>query len=1115
MTSEERREEEERQRQARLARARMLTILDSDEEKNAAEDTEVDPRKAVNGEAKAEVPSSVPTKDGKATGPATVSVPAVQATQATTETKTCGEIKDAAAQGSGTEGKVPPGEVKGGVGENRDAAAKGNGKGSFVAGDGVSVPAPAQVLAPAPITNNNPVPTGPVGLATLTSVAAVSNSPVQFVPESRPSEDEKNKAQTKEPTAAPNSDPGKPAAATPMTDVTSPSVPVPVVVAAKPKKKEPAGGVDSLDAFMASIAGKDDSHLKDVGETDSTVKTTQSEAAGENDVTKARVITLEEMEAMGLLGKPAEKEEKQSDTDDDKYYSDFMKKLREQPRAVEPPRETESMNIDIDASYVKALFQPQSHPKAIEPAGNISDGHPKEIDKGGVRIYNDDDDAYLLELEKDYEDDDFLARQRRQAEKKELKPVNHAEIQYPPFRKLFYIEVPEISRMDDKELKRRRKAMGGIKVRGQDCPKPVMNWYQCGLSDKVLRVIEKKGFKDMFPIQAQAIPAIMGGKDVIAIAETGSGKTLAYVLPMLRHVLDQPLSAEGEGPIAVVMAPTRELATQIHADIKIFTKTLGLRCVCVYGGAGLAGQISELKHGCEIVVCTPGRMIEVLTMSNGRVTNLARVTYVVLDEADRMLDLGFEPQIGKIIANVRPDRQAVMCSATFPKQIENLAKKVLKSPVEIVVGNRGQACRNVEQYVEVREESTKLHRLLEVLGEWSHRGSVLIFVDKHAEADNLFKELFNIGYKTLVLHGGQDQTDREFTISDFKSGVRNILVATSLAARGLDIKNVTLVVNYSCPNHTEDYVHRVGRTGRAGNKGVAITFITPDECKYAGEIMRALKLSGNPIPEDLEELDRVYREKVSKGEMEKYRPNGFVGKGYKFTEDEETKVKQVRKQLSRSFGFDADASDSDSDIEVGKDKKSKQQEEEKSREQVVAERIKDPKIKQAALDAAVNAAKIAIANGSDKDGIMKAAESAINKVIDEYKPSVSLKEGLERVMQLRDDYEAQEDTKNNRVSAEFEINDYPQLAKTRVCDKEFSSRISESTGCNISVRGVNVEMNRNPPMGQRKLYIHIEGPSKQDVQDAHREIKRVLEEAAGQAIEARYNGGGSGRYTVP
>ncbi len=183
-----------------------------------------------------------------------------------------------------------------------------------------------------------------------------------------------------------------------------------------------------------------------------------------------------------------------------------------------------------------------------------------------------------------------------------------------------------------------------------------------------------------------------------------------------------------------------------------------------------------------------------------------------------------------------------MFSATFPRSIEALAKAALKSPIEVVVGNRGQTCASIEQHVEVLENrDDKLWKLVEILGEWNEKGSILIFVEKQADADDLFKELLKIGYKCLVLHGGMDQTDREFTIQDFKDRRLNIMIATSVCARGLDIKHIVLVLNYVCPNHIEDYVHRVGRTGRAGNKGTAITFITKDECACASDLIKALE----------------------------------------------------------------------------------------------------------------------------------------------------------------------------------------------------------------------------------------------------------------------------------
>ena len=250
--------------------------------------------------------------------------------------------------------------------------------------------------------------------------------------------------------------------------------------------------------------------------------------------------------------------------------------------------------------------------------------------------------------------------------------------------------------MTEREVTDLRKSKGDIKVRGVMCPKPIYSWYHCGLPQTVLSVLERKGFKEPFPIQCQAIPGAMSGRDLIGIAETGSGKTLAYVLPMIRHIRDQRPLQENEGMISLIMAPTRELVLQIFKETKSIAKACGLTVIAVYGGVSVAGQLSELKRGAEIVVCTPGRMRDVLAASNGKITNLKRTSYVVLDEADRMLDMGFEPQIKVMLQNCRPDRQTVMFSATFPRSIETLAKTILRSPVEIVVGNRGQTCSTVE-----------------------------------------------------------------------------------------------------------------------------------------------------------------------------------------------------------------------------------------------------------------------------------------------------------------------------------------------------------------------------------------------------------------------------------
>lgn len=272
-------------------------------------------------------------------------------------------------------------------------------------------------------------------------------------------------------------------------------------------------------------------------------------------------------------------------------------------------------------------------------------------------------------------------------------------------------------------------------IRGREFPRPVLTWAQCGLTEKILHVINKLGYAKPFPIQSQAIPTVMTGREVIAVAKTGSGKTLAYLLPLFRHILDQPPVKEGDGPIGLILAPARELVAQIYNEACKFCKPLGFRCTAVYGGTSMTDQINSLKRGSEIIVCTPGRMIEILCLNQGRLVGLRRVSYVVLDEADRMLDMGFEPQIQMILRNARPDRQLVMFSATFPAHVENLARKLLKKPIMIVVGGRTEVAAEINQSIEVRTKEQKYPRLLQILGEWYDRGLILIFVDKQQKAD--------------------------------------------------------------------------------------------------------------------------------------------------------------------------------------------------------------------------------------------------------------------------------------------------------------------------------------------------------------------------------------------
>lgn len=509
------------------------------------------------------------------------------------------------------------------------------------------------------------------------------------------------------------------------------------------------------------------------------------------------------------------------------------------------------------------------------------------------------------------DEEDILAyTNKKLSRKKDVANINHSTIHYPPFRKDFYVVPPELQDLKHEEVKKIRAELDGIKVVGKDCPKPIRKWTHCGLPLCCLDVIKKQNFQTPTPIQCQAIPAIMSGRDVIGIAKTGSGKTLAFLLPMLRHIKDQEPLKPNDGPIALVMTPTRELALQIHKEARLYGKPLKITSACCYGGSPISEQIAELKRGAEIVVCTPGRMIDLLCANSGRVTNLFRVTYLVLDEADRMFDMGFEPQVMKVLGNVRPSRQTVLFSATFPRQMEALARKILRRPLEITVGNKSVVTANVEQHVEIIDEQKKFLRLLEILGKWFFKDldpRALIFVDKQDSADHLMNSLLKKGYLCNSLHGGKDQMDRDGTIVDFKSGVFPILIATSVAARGLDVKGLSLVVNFDCPNHKEDYVHRVGRTGRAGNKGTSFTFISQDQERYAPDIVDALKASKVEIPSDLATMAALYKVKVKAGQAQKT-SMGFGGKGLEKLNQERDNLLKTQKMI---HGVAEDSSESE------------------------------------------------------------------------------------------------------------------------------------------------------------------------------------------------------------
>ncbi|XP_068264666.1 probable ATP-dependent RNA helicase DDX46 [Nyctibius grandis] len=763
-----------------------------------------------------------------------------------------------------------------------------------------------------------------------------------------------------------------------------------------------------------------------------------------------------------------------------------------------------------------------------------------ESEKKKGELMENDQDAMEYSSEEEEVDLQTALTGYQTKQRKLLEPVDHGKIEYEPFRKNFYVEVPELAKMTQEEVNVYRLELEGITVKGKGCPKPIKTWVQCGISMKILTALKKHGYEKPTPIQTQAIPAIMNGRDLIGIAKTGSGKTIAFLLPMFRHIMDQRALEEGEGPIAVIMTPTRELALQITKECKKFSKTLGLRVVCVYGGTGISEQIAELKRGAEIIVCTPGRMIDMLAANNGRVTNLRRVTYVVLDEADRMFDMGFEPQVMRIVDNVRPDRQTVMFSATFPRAMEALARRILSKPIEVQVGGRSVVCSDVEQHVIVIEEDKKFLKLLELLGHYQEKGSVIIFVDKQEHADGLLKDLMRASYPCLSLHGGIDQYDRDSIINDFKNGTCKLLVATSVAARGLDVKQLMLVVNYSCPNHYEDYVHRAGRTGRAGNKGYAYTFITEDQARYAGDIIKALELSGTAIPADLEKLWADFKDQQkAEGKLIK-KSSGFSGKGFKFDETEQALANERKKLQKAALGLQ-DSDDEDTAVDID--------------EQIESmfnskKRVKDmgtPGTSGGPAPSAGNAEKLEIAKrlalrinaqknlGAEaqvfvpfhfKD-VMQQATNAILRGGTIQAPTVSAKtiaEQLAEKINAKLNYvpiEKQEEEKQDggqnesfkRYEEELEINDFPQTARWKVTSKEALQRISEYSEAAITIRGTYFPPGKEPKEGERKIYLAIESANELAVQKAKAEITRLIKEELIR-LQNSYQPTNKGRYKV-
>jgi ATP-dependent RNA helicase RhlE len=352
-----------------------------------------------------------------------------------------------------------------------------------------------------------------------------------------------------------------------------------------------------------------------------------------------------------------------------------------------------------------------------------------------------------------------------------------------------------------------------------------MPFRALNLSPQILQAVQDAGYTEPTPIQIAAIPHILAGHDLIGIAQTGTGKTAAFVLPILTKLAGSMQNGQRRGTRVLVVAPTRELVVQIEENVRAYAKHLPLRMATVFGGVSERPQLEALRSGVDLVVATPGRLIDLMGQRAG---NFSGIEFLVLDEADRMLDMGFLPQIRQIVKALPRKRQTLMFSASLSREIEKLTHEFQQSPEIVEIGRRANPAETVTQFVYEVRSHLKPALMLHLLGDPKF-DTVLVFTRTKHGADRVARRLESAGIKTGTIHSNRSQNQRLRALKDFKSGAVRVLVATDVAARGIDVDGISHVVNYDFPMHSEDYVHRIGRTGRAQAIGDAISFITPED----------------------------------------------------------------------------------------------------------------------------------------------------------------------------------------------------------------------------------------------------------------------------------------------
>ena len=377
-----------------------------------------------------------------------------------------------------------------------------------------------------------------------------------------------------------------------------------------------------------------------------------------------------------------------------------------------------------------------------------------------------------------------------------------------------------------------------------------MSFEKLGLDRPLLKVLERQGIINPTPIQEKAIPLVLKGKDLVGLAQTGTGKTAAFTLPLLNSLYGSQRSGKYRPIRMLVLSPTRELAVQVENVIKVFGSAVNLKSVPIFGGVPFYRQAQALRKGADIIVSTPGRLEDHISQ---KTMDLSRVSYLVLDEADQMLDIGFLPAIKRILSLLPINRQTLLFSATMPRDIKNLSVDYLNNPIEVTVASVAKPVGKISQTVLFLKASEKLDALKHLINMMQDKRILVFSRTKHG-ADKVVKSLTNFGLNLTAIHGNKSQTQRQKALENFKSGNCFVLVATDIAARGIDVRHVELVVNYDLPDVPETYVHRIGRTGRAGASGNAITFCVANERKNLNAIEKLIRMKIRDVSLDSEEM---------------------------------------------------------------------------------------------------------------------------------------------------------------------------------------------------------------------------------------------------------------------